>query len=355
LNQYSRCRVVALVLVVNMADERRRIKLLNDQAAAAVRGSQVIGSVSRAVEELVRNSVEGFSKSCVISVGPNEIIVSDDGVGIDAEAMCALIGTEYCSNDEVTGSRKGETLRSLASLCVEMKVETACWHCENSVPRRMNSLGSSKIMVSEKLFRDGALVFFNRSSDISPAIIPNNHNKATKTGTVVTLRGLFHRHVVRRKHHTLAKHDKAYNGRELTQIRACLRLLALSYPCVYFELRDGTTDKVDLSFSPCLQTTASPWSLIAEAHALRRRLGEMYPDDFPPEDSTELSLEEDQSTFRAFGVLSIAKADDDVRNRDLEIICINGRLATHRARLADAIFSQMRQCRGSKTSELLPV
>jgi hypothetical protein len=124
---------------------------------------------------------------------------------------------------------------------------------------------------------------------------------------------------------------------------------------VYFELRDGTTDKVDLSFSPCLQTTASPWSLIAEAHALRRRLGEMYPDDFPPEDSTELSLEEDQSTFRAFGVLSIAKADDDVRNRDLEIICINGRLATHRARLADAIFSQMRQCRGSKTSELLPV
>jgi DNA mismatch repair ATPase MutL len=317
-----------------MADERRRIKLLNDQAAAAVRGSQVIGSVSRAVEELVRNSVEGCSKSCVISVGPNEIIVSDDGVGIDAEAMCALIGTEYCSNDEGTGGRKGETLRSLASLCVEMKVETACWHCENSVPRRMNSLGSSKL-------------------------IPNYHNKATKTGTVVTLRGLFHRHAVRRKHHTLAKHDKAYNGRELTQIRVCLRLLALSYPCVYFELRDGTTDKVDLSFSPCLQTTASPWSLSAEAHALRRRLGEMYPDDFPPEDSTELSLEEDQSTFRAFGVLSIAKADDDdgvaVRNRELEIICINGRLATHRDRLADAIFSQMRQCRGSKTSELLPV
>jgi hypothetical protein len=85
----------------------------------------------------------------------------------------------------------------------------------------------------------------------------------------------------------------------------------------------------------------------------------MYPDDFPPEDSTELSLEEDQSTFRAFGVLSIAAVIDGpgvaVRNRELEIICINGRLATHRARLADAIFSQMRQCRGSKTSELLPV
>jgi DNA mismatch repair ATPase MutL len=330
-----------------MADERLRIKLLNDQAAAAVRGSQVIGSVSRAVEELVRNSVEGFSKSCVISVGSNDIIVSDDGVGIDAEAMCALIGTEYCSSEE---SRQGETLRSLASLCVEMKVETACWHCENSVPRRMNSLESSKLMVSEKLFRDGALVFFNRLSDISP-IIPNNRNKATKTGTVVTLRGLFHRHAVRRKHHTLAKHDKAYNGRELTQIRACLRLLALSYPCVHFELRDGTTDKVDLSFSPCLQTT--------EAHALRRRLGEMYPDDFPQEDSTELSLGEDQSTFHGFGVLSLSKADDDdgvaVRNRELEIICINGRLATHRDRLADAVFSQMRQCRGRKTSELLPV
>jgi DNA mismatch repair ATPase MutL len=344
-----------------MDDESRHIKLLNDQAAAIVRGSQVISSVSRAVEELVRNSVEGFSKSCVISVGPNEIVVSDDGVGIDAEAMHDLIGTEYCSNDEGTG-RKGETLRSLASLCEEMKVETASWHCENSVPRRVNSMGSSKLMVSEKFFRDGALLSFNRTSDgigISPAIIPNNHNKATTTGTVVTLRGLFHRHAVRRKHRALAKHDKAYNGRELTQIRASLRLLALSYPCMYFELRDGTTDKVDLSSSPCLQTTASSWSLSAEANALRRRLGEMYPDDFPQENSTELSLEEDQSKFHAFGVLSISKADDDdgvaLRNRELEIICINGRLATHRDRLADSIFGQMQQCRGSKSSELSPV
>ena len=338
-----------------MAGERRRIKLLNDQTAASVRGSHVIGSVSRAVEELVRNSVEGFSKSCVISIGLNEIVVGDDGVGIDAEAMRELIGTEYCSNDEGTG-RKGETLRSLALLCVEMKVETACWCCDISVPQqRTSSSGSSKLIVSEKLFRDGSLVFFNRSSDgndTSPGIIPNDNNKATQTGTVVTLRGLFHRHAVRRKHHTQSKQDKASNGREFAEIRACLRLLALSYPTVSFQLRDGTTDKVDLSCSSSQQTLE--WSLSVEARALLLRLREIYPDDFPQEDSTELSLEEDH--FRAFGVLCISKADDDdgvaVRNRELEIICINGRLATYRDRLADAIFSQTRQlCKGSKSSE----
>ncbi|KAL3781340.1 hypothetical protein ACHAW5_010140 [Stephanodiscus triporus] len=281
-------------------------------------------------------------------MGLNEIVVADDGIGIDAEAMRELIGTEYCSNDEGTG-RKGETLRSLALLCVEMKVETACWCCDNSVPRQTtSSSGSSKLIVSEKLLRDGSLVFFNRS----PGIIPNDNNKATKTGTVVTLRGLFHRHAVRRKHHTQSKQDKASNGREFAHIRACLRLLALSYPTVSFQLRDGTTEKVDLSCSSSLQTLESSRTLSFESRALLLRLRELYPDDFPQEDSTELSLEEDH--FRAFGVLCISKDDDDgvaVRNRELEIICINGRLATNRDKLADAISNQMRLlCKGSKSN-----
>jgi DNA mismatch repair ATPase MutL len=328
------------------AMERRRIQLLDDKAATSVRGSQILGSLSRVIEELVLNSIQGYSNSIVISMrGLDEIIVIDDGLGIDDIAMKDYIGTAYCSS---LSDGKGETLRSLASLCVEMKVETACW-C-------LGKFASSRLITSEKVFRDGAVIYCNRFDDnvTTSAIIPkDNRNITTKnsSGTTVTLRGLFHRHAVRRKQYTLQ------NTLVLTQIASCLRLIALAHPCIAFEMRSSTGSNIDFSFTSSTRT-------VTESQALIQRLVDMYPDDFSHENTIEVSLDEenvDQSivnklsrcSFRAFGAFCITKTDDDesavVRNKELEIICINGRLATHRDRLADLIIGQLRQ--GGKSSK----
>jgi len=325
--------------------ERRRIQLLDDKAATSVRGSQILGSFPRVIEELVRNSIQGYSNSIVISLrGLDEIIIIDDGVGIDGLTMKDYIGTAHCSS---LNDGKGETLRSLASLCVEMKVETACW-C-------LGEFGSSRLTASEKLFRDGAVIYCNRldNNDTTSEIIPKyTSNSATmnSSGTTVTLRGLFHRHAVRRKQYTLQ------NTLVLTQIASCLRLIALAYPCISFELRSSMGNNIDFSFTSSTRT-------VTESRALVERLVDMYPDDFSQDNSIEVSLDEEnvhqsklnnlsQCTFRAFGAFCITKTDDDesavVRNKELEIICINGRLAAHRDRLAELIIGQLRQ--GSKSN-----
>ena len=324
--------------------ERRRIQLLDD-AATSVRSSQILGSFPRVIEELVLNSIQGYSNSIVISLrGLDEIIVIDDGVGIDGLTMKNYIGTAYCSS-LIDG--KGETLRSLASLCVEMKVETACW-C-------LGEFGSSRLTASEKVFRDGAVIYCNRldDNDTTSEIIPkyaSNSATMNSSGTTVTLRGLFHRHAVRRKQYTIQ------NTLVLTQIASCLRLIALAYPCISFELRSSMGNNIDFSFTSSTRT-------VTESRALVERLVDMYPDDFSQEDSIEVSLDEEnvhqskvnnlsQCTFRAFGAFCITKTDDDesavVRNKELEIICINGRLAAHRDRLAELIIGQLRQ--GNKSN-----
>ena len=370
-----------------MTDKRRQIKCLTDQTAASIRGSQIIGSVSRAIEELVHNSVEGYAKSCVVSVGKNKIIVSDDGLGIDPEAMRMFIGTEYCSNDshDRVIRKKGEALRSIASLCVEMKIETACSKNTDSRKRKLGTKEVSKsgsrgyIIHSEKVFKDGVVVSFNQSSGgnaISSAIIPifSDANKE-KAGTTITIRGLFHRHAVRRKHSNFAGEEKALSSAELAQIRACLRLLALSYPNIAFKLKNGSTGKVDCSYEPpewahkftgpltsSLPTvTATSPSLSIESRALTLRLCEVYPNEFIEENSIELAFEENKDTsnskkdssrtnFRVFGALCISDDGDEdiVRNRELEVVSINGRLATHSDKLADII---LKLCRGNKPSK----
>ena len=257
----------------------------------------MVGTVSRAIKELVHNSVQSSAKSCIVSVGQSEIIVSDDGVGIDTSAMHHFIGTDNCSNDSTNdgNGKRGESLRSIASLCAEMKVETACWAADNNRKRKQEN---GYIIQSEKVFKEGVVVSFNQStggSNSSSAIIPKlGITTKTKPGTKVTIRGLFHRHAVRRKHQ-----EKSTNSTEFTQIRSSLRLLALCYPNVAFLLKDGSTGKVDCSYkSPqwahkfagpltsSLQTssTTSP-SLSVESRALILRLCELHPDDFSPVDT----------------------------------------------------------------------
>ena len=80
----------------------------------------------------------------------------------------------------------------------------------------------------------------------------------------------------------------------------------------------------------------------------------MYPTEF--EDSLELVHEDSRTNFRAFGALCISDEGgsndiDAPRYRDLEMIAINGRVATQTAVLADAVLSQVRASRGNSASE----
>ena len=338
-----------------MTDDSRRIGRLDQHTAASVRGSQVIGSVSRAIEELLRNAVDGCAKSCIISVGTSEITVCDDGIGIDPDAMRLFIGTEYCSNNGVdTGRKKGESLRSIASLCVEMKIETSCWWKSNdSNIRNSNaSFGARKLVRSEKVFRGGSVVFFNQFHDgnnSQSAIIPTLTERKKMSGTTISLRGLFHQHAVRRK-----SMEGGSNSLELNRIGSSLRLLALSYPRVAFQLKDQSTGKLVASYGACSETSRTRSSLSA---ALRFRLCEMYPNDFNDADSIEVSHGTDQQTgYNAFGVVSIVRDDANnvsMRNRELEVVCINGRLATEAVRLAESVLTQIRRWPGVNPSEFL--
>jgi DNA mismatch repair ATPase MutL len=338
-----------------MTDDSRRIGRLDQHTAASVRGSQVIGSVSRAIEELLHNAVDGCAKSCIISVGTSEITVCDDGIGIDPDAMRLFIGTEYCSNNGVdTGRKKGESLRSIASLCVEMKIETSCWWKSNdSNIRNSNaSFGARKLVRSEKVFRGGSVVFFNQCHDgnnSQSAIIPTvGKSKEMMSGTTITLRGLFHQHAVRRK-----SMEGGSNSLELNRIGSSLRLLALSYPRVAFQLKDQSTGNLVASYGACSETSRSSLSA-----ALRFRLCEMYPNDFNDADSIEVShdtYQQQQTGYNAFGVVSIVRDDANnvsMRNRELEVVCINGRLATEAVRLPESVLSQIRRWPGVNPSEI---
>ncbi len=339
-----------------MADERRHnIVRLDLRTSAAVRGSQVIGSVWRAIEELLRNSVEGCATSCTISVGLDEIVVCDDGIGIDPEAMRLFIGTEYCSNNGVGSEcRKGESLLSLAALCGEMKIETSCWwNANGSIIRNRNTVFEARqfqLVRTQKAFRDGSVVFFNQSfggNNSHCEIIPKTFEIKEFSGTTVKLSKVFHQHAVRRKQTEGGSH-----ALELNQIGTSLRLLALCYPCVAFELKNQSNLVTSYkTYSERLKTFSADLSI--ESHALLFRLSEIYPNDFN-EDSTKISYDAVQLTgFKAFGVVSILEDSVAMRDKELEVVTINGRLATEAARLVESVISQIRSLSCVKPSEFL--
>ena len=86
---------------------------LSERAASSVRAGQLIGSIGRAVEGLVRNSSDhGFATDVVVTVGVgggggggggsasdrSGLEVSDDGIGMDPSAVRDRVGTERCSS-----------------------------------------------------------------------------------------------------------------------------------------------------------------------------------------------------------------------------------------------------------------
>ena len=159
--------------------------MLSQPTIDSVRAAQVIGCHSRAIEELVRNSIL-HGKATVIDVildrekrealsnggrkGRTTLVptlqVKDNGIGIDGESLDKFVGTHYCTTQEkdnatknhgATGvfqqgsfdrvyekyckrDMKGESLKSLACLCLEMQIET-CFEIKK--PTREKNSSSS--------------------------------------------------------------------------------------------------------------------------------------------------------------------------------------------------------------------
>lgn len=302
------------------------IRPLSTTAATAVRAGQVIGSFSRAVEELVRNAASASAGRIVVTVGSRNatssssyLQVSDDGIGIDPESLRQYVGTEHCTSrravdGKITGGQstaplaeRGESLRSIAALAVEMRVASSTLITVGPSQHQSGHNGDKKrrpleqIVRCEKVLREAQVVSFRSSIDqaqLDSSILPPTVGASTststslfhdrkrvrpslgqigststdeKTGTTITILGLFHRYAVRRRHREMegmksdavasAKTSGLSNGTQplvssssssdradLAQARSCLRNAALAHPLITFRLVNGRTGAVDSSW-----------------------------------------------------------------------------------------------------------
>ena len=124
-----------------MRDERRRDSLTPEQFtvdAALLRelGERLIGRAHIALAELVKNSYDADAHTCRIEVGPDRIIVSDDGHGMSQDEFLRYwmrIGTTHKVDSResrslgrpMTGS-KGLGRLSVQFLADEMELESSC-------------------------------------------------------------------------------------------------------------------------------------------------------------------------------------------------------------------------------------
>jgi len=321
----------------------------------------VIGSIERGVEELLQNSIlHGAARSLSVTMGehPNDdfvIVVEDDGVGIDNVSMRTLIGTEACCNDAYTvfGTQgRGDSLRSIAALCVEVKIES-------TFDSKFGNVSSTKVI------QNGVTVAFEDSTGHWPSsssVLPSSArsiatNKNNRTGTRITLRNMFQQFAVRRKYH----HSKDL----LAKMRAMISMLALAYPLISFKLVNGETGKVDSMFDAppsndhfstpltcrVLQHNRSSAKLEDEANALVERMGKMTNthDDSRTGRSIQLTGE-DGNVFRAFGVILLFSGEADCSGRKMQI-AINGRPATQSKRFAEIVQDKVKKCFGNDSCE----
>ncbi len=298
------------------ASDDKRVQILHESTQDFVRSGQIIGSPCRAIEELVRNSItHGGAKEVIITIGTctptanrqnvrvgrggltTFMEVTDDGVGIDVDSCRDFIGTQYCSSNvfhagesmprDAEGAMhvrsadkcRGESLKALAALSVEFRVETTCskpsstrklrdrekhqkgYNCKRALlsapskPRRQRNYASSPLLqwhdnnmmedpstyiTSDKVVRDGQTIEFRSS-------IPSESSKVT--GTKIQLYGLFHKHGVRLIHHQKMKHASSISHSSsssssihssdqfhIGQARAIVQMLALAFPNVCLKL-----------------------------------------------------------------------------------------------------------------------
>lgn len=337
----------------------RRIRALPSGVANHVRASQVIGSIERGVEELLQNAIiHGAAKSLTVTINDDSVIVvEDDGVGIDNDSMRTLIGTEACTNDAFAvfdNQGRGDSLRSIAALCVEMKIE--------STFKSKNNWNVS----STKLIKNGVTVSFEDDSTShgpSSSILPNVRsitkcNTTGITGTRITIRNMFQQFAVRRKHH----HSKDL----LATVRAIMIMLSLVYPLVSFKLVNGETGKVDSmldvphyasNFSgPLTCRVPQHHGLLAtlkdEVNALVERMDKMNTDDDSMGRRSIQLTGEDGNNFRAFGVILLFDDETVCRGRKMQLqVAVNGRQAAQTKQLAEVIRYQVKKYFGGNSCE----
>ncbi len=329
-----------------MNANKGRIRALPSGLANNIRASHVIGSIERGVVELVQNSIiHGEAKKVVVNLGnDNTIVVEDDGVGIDNESMRTLIGTEACTNNaslEIFGSQgRGESLRCVAALCVEVTIESTF-------------LSNNRSLVSStKLIRNGINVSFEDSTDhkTSSSILPMMRSSIKTTqGTRITLRNFFQQFAVRRNSHR--------SENLLSHVRSMLTLMALIYPLVSFQLINGTGE-VDVLLDAPLSAEEFSGALTCrvphqlgvsatledEADALVDRMNKINSTSSDEDLGRTIKLAGEGGNVRAFGVIILRDEDAICRGgRKAMQFAVNGRPAAQAKQLAEFIQERIKK------------
>lgn len=276
--------------------EAGRVTHLSDDTKSTLRAGQVIGTLPRAIEELVRNSIEHGKATCIdVSMGVAKtqnhgrttvLEIKDNGNGIDANAAEKMIGEMHCSSNAskmnqseierqfVHDSFKGETLKALAALSIEFRLMTASkvYDRDNHLinerslapSKRKFSREGTRVMVCEKVIKEGASVSFKSSTlpmTDSPFRNSTRNDTQSYTGTLIKVLGLFHTFAVRKRHYNInsRSHQDFSNDRAmLCQVRNCIQVLALAYPYVAIRLfTDKSSHTPDLCWSNVCSSNSS--------------------------------------------------------------------------------------------------
>ena len=259
------------------------IRCLTKDTCDQMRASSTIGSLTRAVEELVRNSiVHGKAHKIIIEyttggarshhpVNMSTLQVTDDGIGIDIDALQKYIGETYCSsviNDDTTTAT---SVTSSSDNCDDNNDESRKSVSSSSSPyfskyqrkRSSHSYGygghlnsnkedvddgrngihstmlqqhgngatllalvtlSHQVTISSikkqyvdvKRFCNGEVVSFTTTQRHQHDLkMTTNNVSSPHSGTSITITGLFHRHAVRSKHQQICHEQHNHRQQQL--------------------------------------------------------------------------------------------------------------------------------------------
>lgn len=195
-----------------IGDARPRIRQLDDAAINRIAAGEVVERPASAVKELVENALDAGARRIEVTYadgGKTLIRVSDDGCGMTADDLPLALSRHATSKIDGTDllniqsfGFRGEALPSLGAVG------------RLTIASRARDAEAAEISVSG-----------GKAGDVRPA--------ALNSGTVVTLRDLFHATPARLK---FMRSDRA----EAQAIADTVKRLAMAEPFVAFTLRDAS-------------------------------------------------------------------------------------------------------------------
>ncbi len=255
-----------------------RIRLLPDEVASQVAAGEVVERPASVVKELVENSLDAGATRIEVAArrgGISEIIVSDDGCGMDRED--ALLCLERHATSKL---RTGADLAAISSLGFRGEALPSI----ASVSRFRLATRPHEVVVGTEIVVNAGRIVHVRDSGTAP-------------GTRIEVRSLFYNLPARRKFLRTEQTESAH-------LEHALHLLALSHPSVAFAyIKDGNQS----------------FHLPAKS-SLRDRINDLYGRDLA---SRLLTVESAWNNIRISGLIGkpgLSRAD-----RSLQIIFVNGR------------------------------